>query len=175
MTGVQTCALPICELLAELADEFGPGKVFRPYRDVRFSKDKTPYKLNCAAHLSGGYISMSADELFVGSGLYQPDPDRLRRYRAAVADDHAGAELEGIVAELRTDGYEVGAHESVKTAPKGYPKEHPRIDLLRQKGVVVSKAWPVGAWLGTPKAKSRVVTALEAARPLNTWLERLVG
>ena len=166
---------PMEALLAELADEFGPGKVFRPYRDVRFSKDKTPYKLNCAAHLTGGYISMSADELFVGSGLYQPDPDRLRRYRAAVADDHAGAELEGIVAELRTDGYEVGAHESVKTAPKGYPKEHPRIDLLRQKGVVVSKAWPVGAWLGTPKAKSRVVTALEAARPLNAWLERLVG
>ena len=65
---------PMEELLAELADDFGTGRVFRPYRDVRFSKDKTPYKVSCAAHLPGGYISFSADELFVGSGLYMPEP-----------------------------------------------------------------------------------------------------
>jgi uncharacterized protein (TIGR02453 family) len=171
----RTVKAPMEELLAELAGEFGPGKVFRPYRDVRFSKDKAPYKVNCAAHLGGGYLSMSADELFVGSGLYMPDADRLRRYRAAVAGDRSGPELEAVVAALRKGGYEVGAHESVKTAPKGYPKDHPRIDLLRHKGIVMSKAWPVGAWLGTRKAKDRVVTALEAARPLNAWIERAVG
>ena len=75
---------PMEELLVELADDFGPGRVFRPYRDIRFSKDKTPYKLNCAAHLPGGYISFSADELMVGSGLYMPEPSQLQHFRAAV-------------------------------------------------------------------------------------------
>ena len=166
---------PMEELLAELADDFGPGRVFRPYRDVRFSKDKTPYKLNCAAYLPGGYISFSAEGLFVGSGLYMPDADRLRRFRAAVDDETSGSELASIVATLRKDGYDVGAHEVLKTAPKGYPRDHSRIDLLKHKGIVMSKSWPVGAWLGTRKAKDRVVACLDAARPLNVWLEHNVG
>jgi uncharacterized protein (TIGR02453 family) len=165
---------PMEELLAELADEFGEGRVFRPYRDIRFSKDKTPYKLNCAAHLPGGYISLSADELFVGSGLYMPAPDQLKRFRAAVDDERSGSALESIVATLRKGRYDVGAHNVLKTAPNGYPTEHPRIEMLRNKGLVMSKAWPVGAWLGTKKAKDRVVSCLEAARPLNAWLERYV-
>jgi uncharacterized protein (TIGR02453 family) len=168
-----TCVkAPMEALLAEL----GGGKVFRPNRDVRFSKDKSPYKLNCAAHLSnGGYVSVSADGLFVGSGLYMPDAAALRRFRAAVDDDRSGVELVSIVDALRRGGYEVGAHEVLKTAPRGFPADHPRIDLLRHKGLVMSKSWAVGAWLGTKKAKARVVTALEAARPLRDWLDRHVG
>jgi uncharacterized protein (TIGR02453 family) len=165
---------PMEELLAELADDFGPGRVFRPYRDVRFSKDKTPYKLNCAAHLPGGYISFSADGLFVGGGLYQPEPDELQRFRAAVDDGESGSELEAIVATLRKDGFDVGAHEVLRTAPKGYARDHPRIELLKHKGILMSKLWPVGAWLGTRKAKDRVVTCLEAAQPLKRWLDRYV-
>ncbi len=166
---------PMEELLDELADDFGAGRVFRPYRDVRFSRDKTPYKLNCAAHLPGGYISFSADGLFVGSGLYMPAPDQLQRFRAAVDDGRSGPELEAAVATLRKGGSEVGAHEVLKTAPKGYPKDHPRSDLLKHKGILMSRSWPVGAWLGTRKAKERVITCLEAARPLNAWLDCYVG
>lgn len=165
---------PMDELLAELAGQFGEGRVFRPYRDVRFSRDKQPYKLNCAAHLATGYVSLSADGLFFGSGLYMPDPAQLQRFRSAVDDDRSGPELESVLAGLRRAGYEVGAHEVLKTAPKGYPKDHPRIELLRHKGVLMSKGWPVGAWLGTRKAKDRVVAGLDAARPLNSWLERFV-
>jgi uncharacterized protein (TIGR02453 family) len=166
---------PMDELLVELRDEFGAGRVFRPNRDVRFSTDKSPYKLECAAQLPGGYISFSADGLFVGGGLYMPSPEQLARYRAAVADDAAGTDLTSIVATLRRAGYEVGAHETLKTAPRGYPKDHPRIELLQQKGIVMSRSWPVGAWLGTKKAKDRVVRALDAARPLRAWLDRHVG
>lgn len=166
---------PMEELLGELAEDFGPGRVFRPYRDVRFSRDKAPYKLNCAAHLSSGYLMFSADGLFAGTGLYMPDPDHLKRYRAAVDDDKSGPELEAIVSALRKAGYDVGAHEVLKTAPKGYPKDHPRIELLQQKGVVMSKSWPVGPWLGTRKAKDRVVACLEAGRPLGGWLECFVS
>jgi uncharacterized protein (TIGR02453 family) len=166
---------PMEELLAELADDFGAGRVFRPYRDTRFSRDKAPYKLNCAASLPGGYVSLSADGLFAGSGLYMPDPEHLRRFRVAVDDEASGSELASIVTTLRDDGYEVGAHEALKTAPKGYPKDHPRIELLQQKGIVMSRSWPVQAWLGTRQAKDRVVACLQAARPLNAWLERHVG
>src|SRR5262249_20556149 len=111
----QVVKAPMEELLAELAGDFGEGRVFRPYRDTRFSKDKTAYKLNCAAHMPGGYVSFSADGLFVGSGLYMPDPAQLARFRAAVADDRSGAELESIVGTLRKHSYEVSAHEVLKT------------------------------------------------------------
>jgi len=166
---------PMEALLAELEDDFGPGRVFRPNRDVRFSNDKSPYKLNCAAQLTGGYVSMSADELFAGSGLYMPMPEQLKRLRAAIDADRTGGELEAIVAALRKAKYDVGAHETLKTAPRGYPKDHPRIELLQLKGIVMSKGWPVGGWLGTKKAKERVVATLDAARPLNAWIAEHVG
>jgi uncharacterized protein (TIGR02453 family) len=166
---------PMEELLAELADEFGAGKIFRPYRDVRFSADKTPYKTNCAATIGSGYVSFSAEGLSVGGGLYMPDPKALARYREAVDREKSGAELAAIVAALHKAGYDTMAHDVLKTAPRGYPKDHPRIDLLRHKGIAMMKTWPVGAWLGTKKAKDRVVDTLRAGVPLNDWLARHVG
>ena len=163
---------PMEALLAELAGEFGEGRIFRPNRDTRFSKDKSPYKVSCAATLPGGYVSFSAEGLFAGAGLYMPDAGQLARFREAVAADESGKELEAIVATLRKGKYDVGAHEVLKTAPKGVDKDHPRIELLRHKGLVMSKGWPVGAWLGTRKAKDRVVATLTAARPLVAWLDR---
>ena len=173
-TYLRSVEQPMVELLDELADDFGRGRVFRPYRDVRFSKDKTPYKLNCAAHVERGYISFSAEELMVGSGLYMPDTTQLQQYRAAVDEERSGTELTAIVAALRGGGYDVGASDALKTAPKGYSKDHPRIELLNQKGIFMSKSWQVGAWMNTAEAKNRVIGTLEAARPLNAWLERLV-
>lgn len=170
---------PMEQLLAELAGEFGTGKLFRPYRDVRFSADKTPYKTNCAATLGQGtgsaYVSFSADELSVGGGLYMPDAAALQRYRTAVDREKSGSELVAIVAALHADGYQTMAHDVLKTAPRGFSADHPRIELLRHKGIAVMKSWPVGAWLGTARANDRVVTALRAAAPLNAWLDRHVG
>ena len=166
---------PMEELLAELTGEFGPGKLFRPYRDVRFSADKTPYKTNCAATLGTGYVSFSADGLSAGAGLYMPDPAALQRYRTAVTREKSGTQLAEIVAALHHAGYQTMAHEVLKTAPRGVDKDHPRIDLLRHKGMAMMKTWPVGAWLGTAKAKDRVVTTLRAAAPLGEWLTRNVG
>ena len=170
---------PMEQLLAELADEFGPGKLFRPYRDVRFSADKAPYKINCAATLGQGvgqaYISFSADGLSVGGGLYMPDSAALQRYRTAVDREKSGIQLAEIVDGLHKAGYQTMAHEVLKTAPKGFPKDHPRIELLRHKGIAMMKDWPVGAWLGTAKAKERVVSTLRAGVALNDWLTRYVG
>ena len=170
---------PMEALLSELAGEFGPGKIFRPYRDVRFSADKTPYKTNCAATLGSGiaprYVSFSTEGLSVGGGLYMPDPAALTRYRAAVQKEKPGAELAAIVQTLHEAGYATMAHEILKTAPRGVDKDHPRIALLRHKGIAVMRNWPVGAWLGTAEAKNRIVGALRDAQPLHDWLMRYVN
>jgi uncharacterized protein (DUF2461 family) len=102
-------------------------------------------------------------------------PDQLDRYRRAVAEERKGRELVDIVAKIRKRGIEVTGHDTLKTAPKGYPKDHPRIDLLRCKGLISWKQWPVGPWLGTRNAKNRVAEFLRASRSLNTWLEKRVG
>ena len=167
---------PMEELLDELAKEFGEGKVFRPNRDIRFSRDKSPYKTNIAGTMSkGGYVSFSADGLGVGSGMYMPMPDQLDRLRKAIADDKTGAALEKLIAKVRAAGIEVSAHDELKTAPKGYPKDHPRIELLRMKGLITWKQWPVAAWMRTAKAKDRIVEVLHAAKPVNAWLDTHVG
>ena len=167
---------PMDALLAELAPTFGAGKVFRPYRDVRFSKDKSPYKTNIAATLADGpYLSLSAEGLGAGVGYYMMETDQLARYRAAVADDGAGGELVKRVAAARKLGLDVSGHDELKTAPKGYPKDHPRIDLLRYKGLVTWRSWPVEPWLGTAKAKQKIVTFFEQSKPILDWLDTNVG
>jgi uncharacterized protein (TIGR02453 family) len=167
---------PMEALLAELAPKFGAGRIFRPYRDVRFSKDKSPYKTSIAATLEdGGYVQLSAEGLAAGSGMYHLMPDQLERYREAVDDARTGRALTRIVDRLRAAGIEVAAHDTLKTAPRGYPKDHPRIELLRHKGLVAWREWPVASWLGTAKAKDRVVDVLRAAGPLNRWLNTNVG
>ena len=167
---------PMLELLDELGKEFGEGKIFRPNRDTRFSADKSPYKTQIAGTLSkGGYISLSAEALGVGSGMYMPMPDQLERLRAAIADNRSGAAIEKLVNAVRAKGIEVSAHEELKTAPKGYPKDHPRIELLRMKGLITWKQWPIAPWVGTAKAKQRIVDVLHAAKPINAWLDKHVG
>ncbi|MGH3577356.1 MAG: DUF2461 domain-containing protein [Mycobacterium sp.] len=166
---------PMQALLADLAPEFGEGRVFRPYRDTRVSLDKSPYKTNIAAHNDAGYFSLSSDALGVGSGLYMPSPDQLARYRAAVADDGSGAELLGLVNGLHRLRIQVSAHQTLKSAPRGYATDHPRIDLLRYKGLAAWREWPVGAWLATAAPKRRIVDVLRATAPLRQWLDANVG
>jgi uncharacterized protein (TIGR02453 family) len=166
---------PMRALLAELAPEFGGGRVFRPYRDTRFSRDKSPYKTTIAAHNDAGYISLSADALGVGSGLYMPSPAQLARFRGAVADDKTGAALLRLLKDLRSKRIEVSAHQTLKSAPRGYSSDHPRIDLLRHKGLTAWKEWPVGTWLASPAAKRRIVDVLRATAPLRKWIDSNVG
>jgi uncharacterized protein (TIGR02453 family) len=167
---------PMDALLAELEPEFGPGKVFRPYRDVRFSADKSPYKTNMGAWLErGGYIQLSARGLSAGRGMWMMSPEQLDRYRRAVADERTGAGLERIVAQLARKQIEVGGHGTLKTVPRGYPRDHARAQLLRHKGLTAWKDWPVAAWLGTATAKRRIVEFLHDAQPLADWLAGNVG
>jgi uncharacterized protein (TIGR02453 family) len=166
---------PMAALLAELAGEFGEGRIFRPYRDVRFSADKTPYKTAIAATVGAGYVHLSADGLMAGAGMYHLAPDQLERYRQAVASDRTGAELEGLIRTLSQTQVDVHGTDPLKTVPKGYPRDHPRAELLRNKGLVAMKQWPAAGWLGTAAAKKRIVDMLRATRPLCGWLDEHVG
>src|SRR5712691_11314300 len=156
---------PMAELLDELGPEFGESKIFRPYRDVRFSKDKTPYKTHLGAMLGGGYIQLSAGGLAVGDGMY----------REAVAAMRTGGELEQLIAGIEKQGIEVHGRDVLKTVPRGYPADHPRAGLLRYKGIVAWQEWPPQPWLETPEARDRIAGFLRAARPLGDWLDAQVG
>jgi uncharacterized protein (TIGR02453 family) len=166
---------PMEALLAELAPAWGEGRIFRPYRDVRFSADKRPYQTHIGALVGDAYVRLDARGLGGGAGMWEMAPDQLERYRRAVDDDASGGALAGIVAELRAAGIEAQGHGVLKTAPRGYPRDHPRVELLRYKGLVAWQEWPAGRWLGTRRAKDRVVRFLERSRPLTGWLGANVG
>jgi len=135
---------PMTELTEELAAEFGEPKIFRPYRDVRFSRDKTPYKTHIGAVLGNtGYVQFSVEGLGAGAGMWEMSPEQLARYRGAVAGDRTGKELERIAAELEQAGITVHGHGALKSAPRGYSADHPRIALLRYKGLTAWQQWPV--------------------------------
>ena len=171
---------PLNALLADLEPEFGSGKVFRPYRDVRFSTDKSPYKTQAAAIAHGRdghtalYLHVDADGLFVAGGLWRFERDQLARYRAAVADDATGPALVRVVTTLGRTGWSRDG-EQLSRAPRGFRPDHPRIDLLRHKGLVVSRRWDAEPWLFGRGALDVVAEHWRALAPVNRWLHRHVG
>jgi uncharacterized protein (TIGR02453 family) len=162
---------PMTELTEELSPEFGPVKIFRPYRDIRFSADKSPYRTEIGASVGPAYIRLSAAGLAAGSGMFHLAADQLARYREAVDDEVSGAELAGIVAGLTADASIMIGHDMLKSAPRGFSAEHPRIELLRYKGIAAFRQWPAEPWLATPAAADRVREFLRGTRPLNGWLD----
>jgi uncharacterized protein (TIGR02453 family) len=171
---------PFLELSDAVEREFGPLRVFRPNRDIRFSKDKSPYKIAAAAATEGEggaayYVQISSGGLYVGSGYYHLMPDQLERYRVAVADARRGPKLAAAVAVLRKQRYGVDSRESLKRAPRGCPPDHPRIDLLRNKGMHAGKEFGAPGWLRTKAALDRIVQTWRDAAPMNRWLDKNVG
>ena len=171
---------PFDALGEQVRAEFGPLRIFRPYRDTRFAKDKSPYKTAAAAATEGEggthyYVQVSAEGLYVGAGYYHLAPDQLERYRVAVADTRSGAKLEAALATLGRQKYDTTPADALKTAPRGYPSDHPRIALLRRKGVHAGRAFGTPRWVSTKGALDRIVTVWRDTKPMNDWLDRYVG
>src|SRR5262249_23974148 len=130
----------------EFGADFGSAKVFRPYRDVRFAKDKSPYKTECGGGIEAGrgagayYVEISPDGVRGGGGCFHLQSDQSARYRVAVADDIRGPALAKIIATLRRKGWGIRG-DQMKSRPRDYPADHPRIDLLRYRSVYVVKLW----------------------------------
>ncbi|MEO1059027.1 MAG: DUF2461 domain-containing protein, partial [Actinomycetota bacterium] len=148
--------------LAEALDEYGPFHLFRPHNDMRFSKNKPPYKTHQGAYGeseggAGYYVQISAEGLFVGAGYYALAKDQLARFRAAVDNEHTGAEVDELVADVRRRRYSIAAISELKTAPRGYPKDHPRIELLRRKGLIATRDFGSPKWLHTKQAATKVL------------------
>ena len=169
---------PMDALLAELEGEFGEGKVYRPYRDTRFSKDKAPLKDHQGAVVmiedaTGYYVQVSATGLMVGGGLYAPAPSQLARLRAAIASA-AGVTLESALARLRRGSWEIDGA-PLKTRPKGYSADAPRMDLLRMTRVVALKTYDDPKTLESRKALDVVRRDWRALTPMMEWLADHAG
>jgi uncharacterized protein (TIGR02453 family) len=168
---------PLTALLTELEPEFGAGHLFRPYRDTRFSKDKTPIKDHQGAVVSledsiGYYVQISGQGLMVAGGWYSPQGQQVARFREAV-DGPRGAELETLVRKAQRRFHVEG--QPLKTRPKGYDIDHPRIDLLRFRALTVDRHYPAGPNLRGRKPLSLVRADWRAMRPLMEWLADNVG
>lgn len=167
---------PFAALAAAVEPEFGSMKVFRPYRDVRFSKDKTPYKTQQGGFVgvapsTGFYVQLSPRGLMTGGGFYEASGGRLAAFREAVAHDTYGAELEAILAELAAGGFTVGG-DRLKTTPRGYAGDHPRIELLRHRSLVVTRDHGFAPVIHTPEALELVRADWRAVRPVVAWAQR---
>jgi uncharacterized protein (TIGR02453 family) len=170
---------PMLALLDELEEEFGTGKLFRPHRDVRFAKDKSPYKTHQGAFVGatlgiGYYLQVDQDGLLAGGGWRSHGADPVRRFRSAVDSAAAGDQLVEVVAALRGSGFTVVGDE-LKTAPRGYAADHPRIDLLRCRSLMVTRRFGAPDWLASPRALDEVRETWRAVTPLNAWVTAHVG
>jgi uncharacterized protein (TIGR02453 family) len=169
-------------MLEELCDELGGEvRMFRQQRDLRFSPDKSPYKTRTYGVIhrrpdqgAALYAQLSASGLYAGTGYHQLARDQLERFRAAVADERSGPELAAAAAAARDAGLEL-AGGSLRTAPRGYAREHPRIGLLRRKALIAGRSLPGTGGIARPAALEHAAGTWRAAAPLNAWLDANVG
>ncbi|WP_132991669.1 DUF2461 domain-containing protein [Gordonia zhaorongruii] len=166
-------AAPMNDLAEALSGEFGEPKVFRPYRDVRFSKDKTPYKTHQGlffAHgpATGYYVQIGAPGVMVAAGFYHAETDRLAALRTAIDTEAHGKELERLLQKLTRSGWTVGG-DTLKTAPRGWPKDHPRIELLRHKSLTVSRDYGFEDIVHSPELLDQIREHWRQATPLVDW------
>jgi len=154
--------------------------IFRIYRDVRFSKDKRPYKNNFGAAISsvgkglgspGYYFQIQpGNKSFVAAGLFQPEPDKLAKVRQEI--DYNGAHLEKIFKEkkFKTNFDAFWDEDALKTMPKGYAKEHPHAKWLRLKSFMVTHDFS-DREVGNGKFMKQVASVMKSAKPLNVFLK----
>lgn len=175
---------PMRALLDDLANEFGPMRMFRPNRDVRFSQDKSPYKLWVGATSqsraiggTGYYIEVSPTGLITGFGAMLMARDQLARFRAALDNDESGRAFEQLCRTLaaRSLPLTCGAKPPLRSGPRGYPSTHPRSEFLRWKGAAIVQEYDRAAWMHTPEALDMIRTVWRAAEPLKEWLDTYVG
>jgi uncharacterized protein (TIGR02453 family) len=166
--------------------DLGQPKVFRIYRDLRFAKDRTPYKTSMSASVparspgeedgrgvaTGFYVNVGPAGLYSAAGLYHPGRPELERVRAAVASPDTGEELEAILRQAAAKGLEPWL-DPLQRTPKPWPADHPRAHLLRARSLVLNRRHERAPWLSTAELLDHLVADWRAMVPFNRWLERL--
>ncbi|BAU31767.1 DUF2461 domain-containing protein [Microcella alkaliphila] len=176
----ETVRGPVEQLADVLGAEFGPVKIFRPHRDVRFSADKRPIK----DHI--GFVTTPADGtalhgqlnehgLMLAGGVYQPSRDQLRRFRALVDDNRLVGDLEATLEELEESGFTIMREGALATAPRGYPREHPKIALLQLTSLAIARTHPIDDWMFGAEALGRILQGWRLVSDWNAWLVENIG
>lgn len=175
-------AAPLQALGNELEDQFGEPKIFRPYRDLRFTPDKRPYQeyarmgfWSPETHDGGLYLQLGADGLLLGSGWYEPGRDQLERFRALQDDAPKTRALDELTQELADAGFPLSDGAPVKTAPRGWARDHPRIEWIRRTQLVASQTYPPDGWLVTDECFDVIADAFGTLNRWNRWLRDNVG
>lgn len=156
---------------------------FRIYRDVRFSKDKRPYKTNMGAGMSrngrmeqeaGYYVHIEPGKCFVAGGLYMPDASNLAKVRQEI--DYNAAALKKIFASKPYKKYfkELDDYDKLKTAPKGYAKDHPEISLLQFKSFTTTHEFS-DAEVKDKNFVKKAADAFKSLKPLNDFLNEAIA
>jgi uncharacterized protein (TIGR02453 family) len=171
---------PLRALAAELAPEFGEAKIFRPHRDLRFSADKRPYQEHASMSVGRGgggglYLALSQDGLLIAGGYYQPARDQLERFRWLQDDPDVTADLDVTLAAICERGYRLGEEGMLRSAPRGWPRDHPRIDMLRRTSLTVWTRHEPAEWLHTPECLHVVRAGWRVVDAWNAWLHANVG
>ena len=161
-------------------DSIDRFKLFRIYRDVRFSKDKTPYKTHFGLtwhrtkplYRGGYYLHLSPNNNFLACGFWDPNPADLKRIRQEIDID--GEEYRAILNDksFRSVWGELEG-EAVKTAPKGYAKDHPHIDLLRFKQHIFTIKYTDDE-VCQADFLDRADSALQAVRPFVDYMSEVL-
>ena len=167
---------PLTILLSELEPEFGPAKLFRPNRDIRFSLDKSPYKAAQGAFAArqegvGFYLQINADGLLIGGGYHSHTPAQLARFRSAADASASGSALQDIVDAVAGAGFAIEG-EKLKTVPRGFAKDHPRAELLKHKSLSAGVEVGRPEWVSSPDAKQEIAERWRKLRPLVEWVGR---
>ena len=162
-------------------DKIDKVKVFRIYRDVRFSKDKTPYKTHLGGgfsrlkpELRGGYYLHIApnDESFIATGFWEPNKDDLMRIRKEIEMDDT--ELRKIITEKSfKNSWGALEGDELKTAPRGFDKEHVAIDLLKKKQFVFTKKF-TDKEVSSPDFITKVDDSFKAIRPFFNYMSEVL-
>lgn len=166
---------PVERLVDALGGEFGPLKIFRPYKDVRFSADKRPYKDHLglvSADMTGGahYLQLSQHGLMLAGGFYQPTREQLARFREIVDDNRLVGDLEATLDEVGEHGFALITDDALATAPRGYSIEHPKIALLRLKRMAISASFAPAPWMHSAELVDRVRAGWRTVSLWNDWL-----
>lgn len=172
---------PVTALATALEAEFGPVKVFSPYNDRRFAPQRPPYRTNVAIAARRGdgtalYFGVSAEwGVDLGGGMFGPSRDQLHRFRALQDDPCAIAALDAVLTPLARAGFTHSCEDALATAPRGWPRDHARVALLRLRRLLIGQQHAPGPWLSEPSCLDRVVDAWRVVAPWNAWLAEHVG
>ena len=165
----------------QLEDTFGESynaKIFRIYRDLRFSKDKTPY--NSHMHISfvpsglkslAWYFGLQADSVALGTGVFGFEKDKLNIFREAIIGKK-GDDLAAILSELQKTGIRIGKPDLKKT-PRGFDSDHPNADLLRYKGITIWRDFPDTTAATSGDLVTLCTDTYEHMKPFFDWIRNL--